>query len=112
MISTRDGLLKALLAIQERISLSDAENKALDMDTGICLLVEDYFPEDTNVDYLSDMQDHMNSFFKTWPGFSGDIDFPIAGRHEYMHNHNLWTGESGEKRRSLLKYMISEITGR
>lgn len=70
---------------------------------------------------------YMKSIWKSWGGFSGNIDYPVPvsfnifdpdtwyfskkerAKMKYMNTMNLWTGSYGKRRKELLDFMIAIV---
>ena len=72
---------------------------------GICYQVHKKYPD-------TDLKQH----FKTWPHYSGEVNYPIAdptgvesNKMYFMHN-NLWTGVQLKQRQSLIRHIIKEMS--
>lgn len=65
----------------------------------------------TNLPYRSRLDNH----FKTWPEFSGNLDYPVpapSGRYpyiEYFESTYKWVGEYGDARRRLCGFIADRL---
>ena len=65
-----------------------------------------------NDEIIMDSWEILKRAFRTWPKFSGDIDYPIDDPHEIETPHNVfirshkWIGEYGALRFELLDHVI------
>lgn len=113
-MTKKEELRNALCVILEESQLftddeANPRTKYIDSEFGICVALYYYFREYEH-SFRVWVYTVSRKSFKTWSGFSGKIAYPVDGYREYASKTNLWIGESGEKRRSLLNHMISELS--
>lgn len=90
------------------------ENGPKNRDVGICSQFDLYGF------YSSEERRQLRASFKTWPHYSGDIDFPVPSPDKYMEavdvyfdeGNDLWDrdAEYGRLRWDLLDHIIKELS--
>ena len=110
-MNTQEKMLLALRKVRD-----DYHNNAYDFDAyvGIC----------SNVNRALDMLElyvvspykELGKLFKTWPKYSGDIDYPVPSPYkdlsaatQYGMAMDMWEGAYGELRIELLDHCIYEL---
>lgn len=100
-----------LQTLHERLcSLRD--HRPQDTTLGICQVLGAPPSDDAQIRLADDGA--LEAAFKTWPEFSGDPTFPVPhatmdADDAFFSITNIWEGEYGGARRSLLDHCIAEI---
>ncbi|QLA10710.1 hypothetical protein TH2_144 [Shewanella phage Thanatos-2] len=112
-----EALLVILKDLKESIDLAHSFDREY-YGNSICTKVSLSLKPD-NYHIFKIFKNIMSTLFKSWPKFSGNINYPVPSQHSYFSHrkeymiaadYNLhWLGEYGKARYELLEHMVKTL---